>query len=285
MIGDGARSRLAGTRFSDIRSLGSLGSTNRHLLDLARAGAPDGVVVVADHQRQGRGRMGRSWVAPAGTSLLVSVLLRAGRVSDQLHLGGMVMGLAVADACQAEGGVAVWLKWPNDVTHGGRKLAGVLAEACLDGPRVAGVVVGAGVNVDWPAADERPRHTAGCASRDDLGGTAVSLSHLAARPIDKDQLLAALLGSLERRWADLETPAGRRAQVLEYRHRCATLGRLVRVEMVGESFTGTAVDVSPEGELLVDVGVCLRQVSAADVVHVRPPAGSPERPTGSMRLQ
>ncbi len=264
MIGDSARSQLAGSRFADIRSFGSIGSTNCQLLALAQAGAPDGVVVVADHQVRGRGRMNRSWLAPTGTSLLVSVLVRTQLGADQAHLAGMVMGLAVADACQAAAGVTLGLKWPNDVTYGGRKLAGVLAEADLRGSRVAGVVVGAGVNVNWPATSEEP------AGPQDVAAAAVSVRQLAGHPVDRDQILLGVLRSLERRCDDLATRTGQRAQTLEYRRRCSTLGRLVVVELVGESFTGTAVDVTAEGHLLVDVGVCLRRVSAGDVVHVRP---------------
>ncbi len=264
MIGDDARPQLRETRFADLRSFGSIDSTNSQLLTLSQAGAPHGVVVVADHQVRGRGRMNRSWLAPAGTSLLVSVLLRIELSVDQLHLAGMVMGLAVADACQVAAGVTLWLKWPNDVTDGQRKLAGVLAEGDLDGPQVVGVVVGAGVNINWPATGEEPADSQG------VGDSAVSLRQLVGHPVDRDQVLVEVLRSLERRCDDLVSPAGQRAQTLEYRRRCCTLGRLVRVELVGESFTGTAVDVTTEGHLLVDVGVCLRPVSAGDVVHVRP---------------
>ena len=126
-------------RFADIRWYAEVDSTNRVLADLARAGAPDGVVVGAEHQTAGRGRRGRTWEAPPGASLLVSVLLRPAPA-----LVTLAAGLAAAGACEAVAGVTVGLKWPNDLMVGEAKVGGILAEA------VAGAaVVGLGVNLAW----------------------------------------------------------------------------------------------------------------------------------------
>ena len=129
-------------RFGDIRWYAEVDSTNRVLADLARAGAPDGVVVAADHQTAGRGRRGRTWEAPAGASLLVSVLLW-----PEPALVTLAAGLAAARACEAVAGVTVGLKWPNDLLVGEAKVGGILTEA------VAGAaVVGLGVNLVWAPA-------------------------------------------------------------------------------------------------------------------------------------
>lgn len=276
VLDDGARSALDTTRFTDVRWFGEIDSTNRYLLDEARAGAPEGLVAVADHQTAGRGRLGRSWVAPAASSLLVSILLRPSLAAGQLHLVNVSVGLAAADACGSVAKVEPGLKWPNDLLVDGRKLAGVLAEAVLPGPRAIGgpgpggpgpgggpggpaVVVGAGINVNWP--DELPEK---------LVGAAVSLNHLAGRPVDRARLLVALLRSLEERLTVLAEPGGPRALMSEYRRRCATIGSAVRVDLADESFTGVATDLSDEGHLLVNTDACLRTVSAGDVVHLRP---------------
>src|SRR5271165_653651 len=99
--------------FSDLRHFASLDSTNRHLMDAARGGAPEGTVVVADFQSAGRGRLGRRWEAPPGTCLLASVLLRPVLGPGELPLCSTAVALAAADACATVAGVHPELKWPN----------------------------------------------------------------------------------------------------------------------------------------------------------------------------
>ena len=229
-----------------MRRLAEIDSTNRYVLDQARSGAAEGLVAVADHQRAGRGRLGRAWVAPAGSSLLVSVLFRPRIGADRLHLVTAAVALAACDACEAEVGFRPALKWPNDLMAGEAKLAGVLAEAELPA-----VVVGMGLNVNW---QEPP---AG------LAGRAVSLSQVAGHPVDSEALLDHFLRFLARRssnWSEVGP---------EYRRRCATVGRLVRVELSGETATGTAVDVDDDGRLVVDVDGRRWRCASGDVVHVR----------------
>jgi BirA family biotin operon repressor/biotin-[acetyl-CoA-carboxylase] ligase len=213
-------------------------------------------VAVADHQTAGRGRLGRTWVAPPGASLLVSMLLRPELPVERLHLATAAVALAAADACEAVAGFRPGLKWPNDLVvsdlpgagDGDRKLAGVLAERDGDA-----VVVGIGINVNWPP--DLP---------DDLAAIATACNWVTGRKVDRDVLLDAMLARLDDRLGDWSAVAR------DYRRACSTLGRLVRVELADETFTGTAADLSDEGHLLVDVGMCLRTVTAGDVVHLRP---------------
>jgi BirA family transcriptional regulator, biotin operon repressor / biotin---[acetyl-CoA-carboxylase] ligase len=260
MLDGGARTQLASTRFGDIRWLPSIDSTNRYVLDEAKAGAAEGAVVVADHQEAGRGRLDRDWVAPAGSSLLVSVLLRPDLPLERLHLLTSVVAMAAADACEAEAAVRAGLKWPNDLVVGARKLAGILAEACLEGPRARAVVVGLGLNVNW----------GDLMVGTSLAGRAVALDQLAGHEVDRGRLLVALLLGLEERYRALGTPDGQRAQAAEYRRRCTTVGRVVQVELPDESFTGTVADLTEDGQLIVDVGACFRTITAGDVVHLQP---------------
>lgn len=194
-------------------------------------------MAVADQQVAGRGRRGRSWEAPPGTSLLLSVLLRPAAAP---HLVPAAVAVAAAEACEEVAGVRPGLKWPNDLVVDDRKLAGVLTEVLGDA-----VVAGIGINLAWAPEG------------------AAALSAVAGRDVDLEALLAALLERLAHWYGRGDELAG------AYRRRCATLGRLVRVELDDEVFTGTAADVSDEGHLLVDVGVCLRTVAAGDVVHLR----------------
>lgn len=220
-------------------------STNRVVLDLAAAGAPEGIVVVAGFQADGRGRHGRAWEAAPGSSLLVSVLLRPGPAlaPARRHLAVAAVALAARDACAAVAGLVPGLKWPNDLVVGDAKLAGILAQASGDA-----VVVGLGLNVSatapWPPG-------------------AVSVEQAAGRAVDADALLSDLLPALSRRYGDWATVAS------DHRRACTTLGRTVRVELADESFTGTAADITDDGHLLVDVGMCIRTVTAGDVVHLR----------------
>jgi BirA family biotin operon repressor/biotin-[acetyl-CoA-carboxylase] ligase len=260
VLDEGARSALDTTRFRDVRWFPEIDSTNRYLLDEARAGAPEGVVAVADHQSAGRGRLDRTWTAPAGATLLTSILLRPPLPPDYLYLVSAAVALAAADACRAVAGVQPEVKWPNDLLVEGRKLAGVLAEADLGGPAGPAVVVGIGLNANWPG--ELPP---------ELADIATSLDRAGGAPVDRTRLLVELLRGLESRYAPLldgGAPA-RAGLASEYRRRCATLGRTVRVELADESFTGAATDVTDEGHLLVSTAACLRTVSAGDVVHLR----------------
>lgn len=229
-----------------MRRLAEVDSTNREALALARAGAREGAVVVAGFQTAGRGRHGRPWDAAPGSSLLASILLRPGPslAPARRHLAVAVVALAASDACSSAAGFLPALKWPNDLVVGDAKLAGVLAEVEGDA-----LVVGLGLNVSvagpWPPG-------------------AVSAERVAGRPVDVDALLDGVLSGVSARY-------GRwRAVASEYRRRCTTLGRTVRVDLAAESFTGTVADVSDDGHLLVDVGMCLRTVTAGDVIHLRP---------------
>lgn len=279
------RAALAGSRFADVRWAAETGSTNADALDLARDGAAEGIVVVADHQTTGRGRRARTWVAPPGGSLLVSVLLRP----HAPVAGGTTMAAAVAmaEAVQDVTGVAAGLKWPNDLVVGDRKLAGILAEA--DWPAGSAisagyrppadhlravVVVGIGLNVAWPRP--LPPELA------EVADTAVSLDRLLTpegedrmSPADRDRLradlLTAYLRRLAARYGELVVSRSTAGVMAAWRDRSATLGRRVRVDLGADDVEGTAVDVTPDGHLVVatDSGD-RRTLAVGDVVHLRP---------------
>jgi BirA family biotin operon repressor/biotin-[acetyl-CoA-carboxylase] ligase len=226
--------RLETTRFRDVRWFDSVDSTNRYLLECARAGAAEGVVAVADEQTAGRGRLGRAWVAPKGASLLASVLLRPVLAPSELHLVTLAAALAALDALPESG---ARVKWPNDVVIGDRKLAGILAE--VDGS--GAVVVGMGLNV---RDDLLP---------DELRPIAIGYD------VDRRELLVAWLRALDVRLRALDRV---HADAVAF---SATIGRRVRVELPNETFEGVARALTPEGFLVVDE----RVVTAGDVVHVR----------------
>jgi BirA family biotin operon repressor/biotin-[acetyl-CoA-carboxylase] ligase len=241
----------------EVRRFAEIDSTNSYLREQARTGAPAGLVAVADHQTAGRGRLDRRWEAPAGASLLLSVLLRPALDPAQLHLGTAAVALAAAQACREVAGVGPVLKWPNDLLVGEAKLAGVLAEAEFADGAVASVVVGLGLNVAWPG----PPDVSGTCLNDLTGGAA---------PVDRDELLAALLGALSPRLTQLESVEGRQAVAAELRQRCSTLGRRVRLELPSEAIVGQATGIDECGHLVLQTASGPRTVAAGDVVHLRP---------------
>lgn len=271
----------AGTRFAEVRHFGRIDSTNRYLLDVARRRPVEGVVAVADHQTAGRGRLGRRWEAPPGANLLVSVLLLPRLGLEQLHLCNVAVALATAEACRRTASLEPMLKWPNDLVVGTRKLAGILAETApvAASPSTPGraVVVGAGINVAWPPADdERDKSPAteppGDASRrvpDELRLSATSIRREIGKDVGRAELLELLLVDLERRLGQLDEEGGAARLAVEYRRRCATLGQVVQVTTATDELRGEAVDITPDGHLVVDVGACFTTVSAGDVIHLR----------------
>jgi BirA family biotin operon repressor/biotin-[acetyl-CoA-carboxylase] ligase len=230
------------------------GSTNADLVARADAGEEvDGVVLIAEHQTAGHGRMGRTWSAAPRAQLTLSVGVGAADVPAPVW-GWLPLaaGLAVVDAVSALG-VEAALKWPNDVLAGDGKLAGILSE-------VAGqtIVVGIGLNVTLRA--------------DEVGEPGVSsLVDLGVADPDRTRLAAELLRRLGERVSDWR--ASDQALMADYRSRCATIGSSVRAVLPGgREIVGTALSVDDQGRLRIeshaqdDVVV----VSAGDVVHLRP---------------
>jgi BirA family biotin operon repressor/biotin-[acetyl-CoA-carboxylase] ligase len=214
-----------------VETTAEIDSTNTEVLRRAAAGAANGLVLVADHQTAGRGRLDRRWEDEPGAALLVSVLLRPGLPPQRWFLLTFAAGLAAAEVAGGS------LKWPNDVVVGSRKLAGILAES-----GTGAVVVGMGLNL-------RPTGVEGAISTQELGGET-----------DRDTVLTRWLDAFDARLGRLDD------LVAEYRIACSTLGRHVRVELGEESFDGVATDVTDDGHLVV----ADRVIAAGDVVHLRP---------------
>lgn len=230
-----------------VHALVEVASTNDEAARLARAGAPEGTVVVADYQTAGRGRLGRAWTAEPGTSLLASWLIKPPIPPERRPLLSFATAVAVAAACEAAG-VLTSLKWPNDVLVAERKLAGILTEMLSDGT----VVIGVGLNV----------------RQDGLGlpllESATSLLLERSRPVSRAWLLGSILSAFA---PFAHAPA---AALETYRARCATVGRVVRVERPGgDVLEAEALRIDDDGALIVRGDAGEVPVVAGDVVHVR----------------
>ncbi|MGH3329149.1 MAG: biotin--[acetyl-CoA-carboxylase] ligase [Streptomycetales bacterium] len=254
----GASAARGGGRqlWREVRVVAETGSTNADLAELARGGAPEGVVRVAELQTAGRGRLGRSWTAPPRSALTFSVLLRPrGVPSVWWSWAPLLAGVAAATATARVTDLSVQLKWPNDVLVRGRKVAGVLVER-VDGA----LVVGVGLNVSLHA-DELPTD----------GATSLLLE--GAGSIDRAALLVGVLDDLAHQygaWCEAGGDAPRSGLRSAYRTRCATIGRAVSVALPGgETLHGEAVDVDAGGRLVVRNACGDRVVGAGEVVHLR----------------
>jgi len=248
--------RAASGFWADVRVRAETGSTSSDLVALARAGAPEGTVVLADHQTAGRGRLGRTWHTPPGTSIAVSMLFRPASVPvARWPWLPLLAGVAVVEALRAETGVPAGLKWPNDVVVDGLKLAGLLAEVV---PECGGaVVVGVGLNVTVVPPDLPP--------------TATSLSLCGVADPDRGRVLAAVLASVAHRYEGWCARSGDPVEARRaYRPHCTTLGSQVLVQLpAGCPLTGRATDVDDDGRLVVRTADGDRALSIGDVVHVR----------------
>ena len=296
-----AKSALNKTRFADLRTVPQTGSTNADMRVLLSSAGAAGtmqeplqtrpIVLLADHQTAGRGRLSRQWQAPAGSSLLMTIgLPLADFPPEHLTLLTTCLALAVTDATRALGIEQVNIKWPNDLVCDSAvvsesvservsealsepsanrseegpsyfKLGGILAEL----HQIPGVgdcaLLGLGLNVNWP---ELPTELVGIAS---------SLNKILGQEIDREQLLIELLTSLDTKWLpELQNPEGDQSVLFQaYRTRSATIGTRVRVELPQGELVGMATDIAADGALLLcDDSGDEHVVTVGDVVHLRP---------------
>jgi BirA family transcriptional regulator, biotin operon repressor / biotin---[acetyl-CoA-carboxylase] ligase len=247
--------------WSAIEVVRRTGSTNTDLLARAASGAAEGLVLAAEEQDSGRGRLDRSWVTPPGTALAFSVLLRPSAIPAARHGWlPLIAGISVAAATRAVSGADARLKWPNDVLIGDGKLAGILAEAAG-----GAVVIGIGMNV-LTSPGELPAGP---------GGLPPTSLLAAGAPLPRDpreSVLTAILRGLGERYERFRAnPDPKGCGLLgEYRDLSATLGQDVRVELPGGAIlAGHAAGIDDDGRLLVNADGKEHAIAAGDVIHLR----------------
>ena len=245
-----------------VEVLDTTTSTNAVAADRARAGAPEGLVVVAEHQTAARGRLDRTWESPPRSSAVFSMVLRPTVPLASWPWLPLLTGHALGKALRAEG-YDVGVKWPNDLLIArpdgqGKKIAGILVER-VETPGGPAAVVGVGLNVSLTEA-ELPVPTA------------TSLAIESGVEPDRTALLVTLLRSLREAY-DVWQAGGEEATArlrASYAAACVTVGRDVRVELPGgAALTGRATGVDPGGRLIVTGPAGETVVGAGDVVHVR----------------
>ena len=213
-------------------------STNNRIRQLAVEGAAEGTLAVAEVQTMGRGRRGKQWSSPVGSGAWFSLLLRPDIPPAEASVLTLLGGLAVCRALEDISGMQPVIKWPNDILLNGKKLVGILTEMDCEMSQVHFVVLGIGINVNTKAFPP------------ELEEVATSLFLESGKTFSRKLVVQKTMERLEE-YYDIFLAAGGFAPLLdEYRRRCVTLGREVTV-LEEKSFLATALDVTPEGELLV----------------------------------
>lgn len=264
-----AKAELADSRFADVRWTDETGSTNTDAMEILLENRREdpksskAVVVVADYQSAGRGRLAREWESPPGASLLMSVGTTADIDPSRRGLLLTSLGLAAVEGTHSTTGFRPSLKWPNDLVaavpggEGELKLGGILAESRQAGDGVA-TVIGLGLNCNW---DEVP---------DELASIAVSLNRLTREPVDRVDLLIEIVRRFDKNLELLSSDSGVEELLGAARESSATLGRKVNVELEGSVLEGTAIGIDVEGALIVESADGeSHRVVVGDVIHMR----------------
>lgn len=217
-----------------------IGSTNTYLKEVARKGAPEGTVVIARNQTDGRGRLGRIFHSPTGKGIYFSLLLRPDLPAESLMHLTCAVGVAVCNAVESVTGFRPGIKWINDLVAGSKKAGGILTELSF-GPtgNVAYAVIGIGINCSHTPEDFPP----------ELQDIATSLAQYTGRPCDQSKLIAELIAQLYNMYGTLVSS---RKQIMEaYRKDCITLGKEIQVIQGDIKEIAKALDVLDDGSLLV----------------------------------
>lgn len=231
-------------------------STNNCARDLAEKGGMEGEVVIAESQTRGKGRLGRSWVSPAGRNLYLSVILRP-KLSP-LHAPQITLmsAVALAETVQTFISFPPEIKWPNDILVHGKKVAGILTESSCTAERLFFVILGIGVNVNFPR-EEMP---------ESIRDTATSLMTLSGAPVDRTVLALQLIHSLNRCYGDLER-RGFPPMAERWAGFFRLQGKRVKVEMMDQAVQGRVVGIDGDGALLLEDDAGTRQrIIAGDVI-------------------
>lgn len=219
-----------------IQAFASVGSTMDAAHRLARAGAIEGTLVVAESQTHGRGRAGRSWASPPGQGIYCSLILRPRVIAAQMHHMTLLAAIVAARTIEQATHLKPSIRWPNDLLIKDKKVGGILTESSMERGSVDYVVVGIGLNVNGTRAE--------------LPDIATSLAVASHHPVDRLAVLRALLQTWER-WYDRWKAQGFDPVRRAFAERCATLGRTVRVQLRGAARVGQAEQIDEDGGLVV----------------------------------
>ncbi len=214
-------------------------STNSWMKRLAEDGAADGSVTIADQQSRGKGRRGRAWESPAGTSIPFSLLLRPDIRPERASMLTLVMGLCVAEAIRELYGLDTGIKWPNDIVVKGKKICGILTEMTMQGTYIDSVIIGVGINANMLEFPE------------ELQDKATSLRRELQHPVKRADIVVRILELFEEKYRLFLKTQDLTHMVEDYHGFLLNRGKEVRVLQPGEEYVGTAQGIDAMGNLIV----------------------------------
>lgn len=223
----------------DIYYFRETDSTNTQAKRLGDEGAVHGTLIVAEQQTGGKGRRGRSWESPAGSSIYMSILLRPDILPNQAPMLTLVMAQSVAEAIRIQTGEEALIKWPNDIVMNGKKICGILTEMSTEIQWINHVVIGVGINVNTEHFPE------------EIAETATSLYLENGKRQQRSLLIAEVLKQFERYYALFVNAGNLSAMQEEYNRLLVNRDREVKVLGLGQEFTGQAIGINETGELLI----------------------------------
>ncbi len=231
-------------------------STNDRAIEIGhQRESPEGIVVIADAQSHGKGRLGRNWISPPGVNLYFTVLLRPPFLPKEASILTLMAAVAVVSAIREDIGLNAGIKWPNDILINGKKAGGILLEMKSDMDRINLAALGIGVNVNMSLS----------LLTKDVRLLATSLKKESGRYIDRNKLLGEILAKLEY-WYKIILKGDKRVLINEWLHLNSTIGNNVMVQIQDRVISGIAEGISDEGELIVRLSTGEHEiVSAGDV--------------------
>lgn len=252
-IRDGLITKRLGAK---LHYFSEIDSTNAYARQLAAAGADEGEIVVAEAQTRGRGRLGRSWISPPFVNLYVSVILRPHLPPIHAPQLTLMAAVALADTVASFLHTAPTIKWPNDILIEGRKLAGILTESRCDSERIEFVILGIGVNLNYPV-ELMP---------DFIRERAISIVSVTQTEVSREEFFRRLIQALDRCYGEIEE-SGFEDLARRWEARFGLRGKKVRAQMGGRTIIGTAKGIAPDGALILEDGRGERQrIVAGDVI-------------------
>lgn len=249
------RTKIFGRRIFFFKSIKS---TMDYAKKLAEVGEPEGTVVIADYQSQGRGRFGRIWKSEPGVNILMSIILRPTIPLEKLGILSFLTAISVSEAIEKNTNVKVTTKWPNDLLINGKKFCGILMEASITADKGDFVILGIGINVNQ---DQFPK---------EIQDHATSLSLATRKVYNRTTIVQDILQALETNYVELNKNKNFNSIIERWKKRCDMLNREITLIHAGKTITGKAIDVDERGLLMLELeNSNIIKLSSGDVTIVK----------------
>lgn len=247
-----------GNLWGEVFLFEEIDSTNTKGMDLAREGAPEGTIILAETQRKGKGRLGRTWISPPAVNIYLSIIMRPDIPPSQAPFMTLMASVAAASAIRKAMGIPAFIKWPNDIILGEKKVGGILTEMRSGIDRIDFIVLGIGININLDTSILPP----------DVRLIATSIKEYLGKDVPRIEVLVAILKELDI-WYNIFLKKGPRPILDEWRFLTATIGKRVKIAFLSGVIEGVAEGIDEEGRLLVRIGTgAIEKVSSGDVTII-----------------